>query len=113
MNSHTPGPWRVGRAGNECRIYSPADEHAIARTYGLNLNGIGVCELTGPKNKADAELIAAAPEMKDALDAFLRAIYLTPEAELHTAILKAASLASAAMRKAGGLDPALWSCIKK
>ena len=65
---HTPGPWSVGRfTGSDCRIYADPDQHAIARTYGPDLNGIGVCELTGPKNKADARLIAAAPTMLHAL----------------------------------------------
>lgn len=68
---HTPGPWHMGRKGNECRIYADRDQHAIARTYGTGLNGIGVCELTGPENKADAILIAAAPELLEALVALL------------------------------------------
>ena len=65
---HTPGPWHVGfGSGGDCRIYSDAESHAIARTYGPDLNGIGLCELTGPKNRADARLIAAAPEMLEVL----------------------------------------------
>ena len=59
----TPGPWRVGR-GSKNRIYAPyhvqPDGHAIARTYGSELNGIGVADLTGPVNIADAAYIAAA-----------------------------------------------------
>lgn len=59
----TPGPWRVGR-GSKSRIYAPyhvqPDGHAIARTYGSELNGIGVADLTGPVNIADAAYIAAA-----------------------------------------------------
>ena len=64
---HTPGPWQTGRKGNECRIYADPDQHAIAKTYGIGLNGIGVCELTGPMNQADASLIAAAPDLLEAL----------------------------------------------
>ena len=59
----TPGPWRVGR-GSKSRVYAPyhvqPDGHAIARTYGSELNGIGVADLTGPVNIADAAYIAAA-----------------------------------------------------
>ena len=60
----TPGPWHVGPSptGN-CRIYSKSETHAIARTYGPDLNSIPTCELTGPNNAADAALIALAPEM--------------------------------------------------
>ena len=66
---YTPGPWRVGQTNHGgCRIYSDSHEHAIARTYGHDLNGIGVCSLTGPENKADALLIAAAPELLAALE---------------------------------------------
>lgn len=69
---HTPGPWHTGQStGSDCRIYAPTENHAIARTYGPELNGIGVCALTGPKNKADARLIAAAPELLAALEALI------------------------------------------
>lgn len=66
--NYTPGPWYVGFPpyGN-CRIYSRAENHAIAKTYGPGLNEIGVGELTGPKNAADAVLISAAPELLQAL----------------------------------------------
>lgn len=61
-------------AGSDCRIYAPTENHAIARTYGPELNGIGVCSLTGPKNKADARLIAAAPELLAALELLMGAL---------------------------------------
>jgi hypothetical protein len=68
MSKHTPGPWEVGNAPHsDCRIYAPSEVHAIARTYGPDLNGIGVCALAGPMNQADACLIAAAPELLKAL----------------------------------------------
>lgn len=66
--NYTPGPWTVGYPPHgHCRIYSRTEVHAIARTYGNELNGIGVCDLTGPKNAADAVLISAAPELLEAL----------------------------------------------
>ena len=67
MSQHTKGPWHVGN-GCRCRIYSPDDGHAIARTYGEELNGIGVCELTGGENEADARLIAQSPAMLEELE---------------------------------------------
>ena len=64
----TPGPWTTGPAPHgHCRIYSAAETHAITRTYGPELNGIGICSLTGPQNAADAALIALAPEMVNIL----------------------------------------------
>lgn len=65
---HTPGPWVIGKKPDaHCRIYAPSETHAIARTYGPDLNGIGVCALTGPLNEADARLIAAAPDLLKAI----------------------------------------------
>ena len=70
--THTPGPWCVGQYPDaHCRIYAPKETHAIARTYGPELNGIGVCRLTGQQNAADAVLIAAAPELLDVLRAII------------------------------------------
>ena len=65
---HTPGPWHVGGTEHsKCRIYSHEESHAIARTYGPYLDGVPVAELTGPKNVADARLIASAPDLLKAL----------------------------------------------
>lgn len=65
---HTPGPWHIGpKPHGHCRIYATGEGHAIARTYDTEMNGIGVCALTGPMNEANARLIAAAPELLDAL----------------------------------------------
>jgi hypothetical protein len=61
-------PWTTGPAlHGHCRIYSEAETHAIARTYGPEFNGIGICSLTGPQNAADAALIALAPEMANVM----------------------------------------------
>ena len=69
---HTAGPWHVGVAPHgDCRIYSGSESHAIARTYWPELNGIGVCDLTGPMNRADARLIAAAPDLLASLKSVL------------------------------------------
>ncbi len=79
MSQHTPGPWEVGPAPyGDCRIYAPSEVHAIAKTYGPDLNGIGVCALTGPMNKSDARLIAAAPDLLAALREMYHA-FLDPD----------------------------------
>ncbi len=52
----TPGDWST----NGCRIYAASEGHAVARTYGPEVNGIGVAGLTGSQNRADAEFIAHA-----------------------------------------------------
>ena len=79
MSSHTPGPWKVDSAPHgDRRIYAPSEVHAIAITYGPDLNGIGICALTGPMNKLDARLIAAAPELLAALREMYHA-FLDPD----------------------------------
>jgi hypothetical protein len=76
----TPGPWTTGPAPHgHCRIYSEAETHAIARTYGPELNGIGICSLTGPQNAADAALIALAPEMVNVMLKLKAALTLDQE----------------------------------
>lgn len=74
----TPGPWTVGQKPHgHCRIYAARETHAIARTYGTELNGVGVCELTGPKNHADAIAISELPvllEIAARLQAFEAAV---------------------------------------
>jgi hypothetical protein len=82
MSQHTPGPWEVGNAPySDCRIYAPSEVHAIAKTYGPDLNGIGVCALTGPMNRADARLIAAAPDLLDALREMYHAFLETEDSQ--------------------------------
>ena len=102
MTKHTPGPWRVGvTEDSDCRIYADAyPDHAIARTYGQDLNGIGICQLTGPKNKADARLIAAAPELLSALWAMATSFHAVRGMEDH--MKQAAEMARAAIEKATG-----------
>ena len=64
----TQGPWGIGpKPLGHCRIYAPSEVHAIARTYGPTLNNVGVCQLTGPRNYADAALISLAPAMADVI----------------------------------------------
>lgn len=97
---HTPGPWTVGpKPYYHCRIYASSENHAIARTYGPELNGIGVCSLTGPQNEADARLIAAAPDLLESLRGLYAAMACyekTPEETL------ALDYASEAIAKATG-----------
>lgn len=51
---HTPGPWKFGNAHSTYFVYHGNQPHArVARTY--------------TANNADAKLIAAAPELLEAL----------------------------------------------
>lgn len=76
MSGHTPGPWFP-------TFYVYQDSRKIQRiSASTRMNGAiivadnaGVCEVkrAGPRAAADAQLIAAAPEMLDALREYLDA----------------------------------------
>ncbi len=55
-NKHTPGPWRLWKH------MDPAQPHAI-----IAMEGDPICELNAWNREANAALIAAAPEMLEAL----------------------------------------------
>ena len=56
----TPGPYAT-LDDYHVRIYAyPFDDHAIARTYGPELNGIGYASMTGDNQKNNAAYICAA-----------------------------------------------------
>lgn len=106
MSQHTPGPWRVGRAPDgDCRIYADSETHALARTYGPDLNGIGVCALNGIRNKFDAQLISAAPDLlSEAVhaSAILAAIYVNFQGVLSATICDAINVRIDALEAAIG-----------
>jgi hypothetical protein len=69
MNTHTPGPWHT----QGCTIY--AGKNRVAQTW-------DTCDdLPTPTMEADADLIAAAPEMLAALQAALVAVRYLDEHE--------------------------------
>jgi len=61
MSEHTPGPWRIGDAGNTI-FGPPTDRPAPDR----------IADMSGTKNRrANARLIAAVPAMLEALKYFV------------------------------------------
>lgn len=104
--SHTPGPWETREiAGNganipaRMEIVAPEGEGAkklIANIYGFSL----------PTGRANARLIAAAPEMYEALeelrDKVWRIIDLHRDSEARAAANMALERANAALAKARG-----------
>lgn len=94
---HTPGPWAIFDAGRDDNLF---------------VEGIGsVCKIArkGPDGRnrelemANARLIAAAPEMLEALEAIrtLSAYMISPGGGAGT-LMKIEQLADAAIRKAKG-----------
>ncbi|HEA6046743.1 TPA: hypothetical protein RXH49_006452 [Pseudomonas aeruginosa] len=61
MSKHTPGPWHVG-GPNKCTIY---DKHG--QRLANSFEGVMATQRTDSECEANARLIAAAPELLDAL----------------------------------------------
>ena len=75
VNEHTPGPWRHTEGGiidNNLAISDPLNYVEIADVYGADQHDDRGPEL--PEAKANARLIALAPEMANALDRLLKHI---------------------------------------
>lgn len=104
--SHTPGPWSVGNArvakyatGTSCEIAIHVGEgskrgNCLAIVY---MGGDGAIRATESHIEANAKLIAAAPDMAEALQAMLRA-RIDP---MGIKAYEADMLARAALAKAG------------
>lgn len=98
--SHTPGPWSIhetkGNGGNisdRVEIAGPEEgrkRSLIASIYGFKL----------PEGQANARLIAAAPELYEALEAAY--MVLKPQKSRFEEYVNAVTLARAALAKARG-----------
>ena len=58
MSKHTPGPWKKQKFGNSYEIFACDDVQSYIA--GVNLDN--------PDNKANAQLIAAAPELLEVIE---------------------------------------------
>ena len=104
--THTPGPWEAsGWAVYECSNERPVARAACASMSDCNLDPDEEewCERSGTSNReasANARLIAAAPDLLEALRSLLPlAVHVSPEdVAIHTA--------RAAIEKATGQEPA-------
>ena len=65
--SHTPGPWHVGTNGDACAVNHAvcSGPIVIAKVYG---KGYPTGKGWHPESEADAMLMAAAPELLEALE---------------------------------------------
>ncbi len=96
MSEHTPGPWRVFKGGVSGRIIGIGE-----------LNGEGVCDCGfgvwrggSEEAEANARLIAAAPELLEALQKARNALDLVDDdSEFHD-VQSAREMADAAIAKA-------------
>ena len=84
IRTHTPGPWRIGDAGNT--VFGPKTDRPSPQTIAT----LGVID-----HAANARLIAAAPEMLDALRAVWAEADGDWKSEHPTAALVRAAIAKA------------------
>jgi hypothetical protein len=100
MSAHTPGPWNVMPGRSLLHVETDCDNPGGA--------GVPICSLP-LKAEANARLIAAAPDLLDALrDALTGFTDLSngwPERELHMTPAEVIAKAVAALAKAEGRAP--------
>ncbi|KSD80016.1 hypothetical protein [Pseudomonas aeruginosa] len=96
MSKHTPGPWHVG-GPNKCTIY---DKHG--QRLANSFEGVMATQRTDSECEANARLIAAAPDLLEALIAMERekSDYMTRNNLGDPAIETTNKLARAAIAKA-------------
>ena len=87
--NHTPGPWRWTNTGyRHLKTNAGADVHDF---------GCGCCSCTGDLSDADARLIAAAPELLEALESMVEMVEMNGFGKAY-----AMDIARAAIAKARG-----------
>lgn len=107
---HTPGPWRVDEIDDEPSFF-PGIEAGDPERGGTTIVMWGEEEdenagVRGPTREvilANAKLIAAAPELADALFKFLATFPHSPDHDLSDVQRSVMAAARAALRKAGRL----------
>jgi hypothetical protein len=112
MSKHTPGPWIVTPQINRVSHRSPSGSiRAVATAHvawfvaddgSLHKSGRKAEAISENEAIANARLIAAAPELLEALDTLTAVVGLTPIAGNKVALQEAFDLARAAIVKATG-----------
>lgn len=82
---HTPGPWVVVE-----EPYDPEHDLFCRSIYSEGYNGLLIARADQDFSKADARLIAAAPELLEAADEALRCISNIDNAHASVRLLRAA-----------------------
>lgn len=72
MSAHTPGPWSVDPRGGGCVRGSRWREYTRGRAYSQVALATGDADIDPAEVDANAKLIAAAPDLAEALRPFAR-----------------------------------------
>jgi len=104
MSEFTPGPWRVGmKNGHNANIVFNENDKGIAAVYGLALHRkVDEQPEDAAEEIANANLLAAAPELYEALDVLTLVVGLTPILGDKAALQEAVDIARATLKKARG-----------
>ena len=95
MMSHTPGPWKV--AENLFGNTASYEVYANVETKSGKGGYTRICQITPRDQKANARLIAAAPELLEALEAMVEMVEMNGLGKRY-----ALDLAASAIKKARG-----------
>lgn len=93
--SHTPGPWEVAE-----NLFGSTASYEVYANVGTKSGKGGyarICQITPRDQKSNASLIAAAPEMLEALEAMVEMVEMNGLGKRY-----ALDLAASAIRKARG-----------
>ncbi len=100
MNTkHTPGPWTIGRIGDGTEHTAPIEGAGTTVGY-VEMHSFDDDETTTPEQAANARLIAAAPDLLEALRALLDASPGPDKGYVSTPYFEARQSARAAIAKA-------------
>ena len=103
MSKHTPGPWKVGKtsgwSGTEVKAIASIAWCAKASSYSSSWGDSQ--EISADEALANAHLVAAAPDLLDALEEYHRVANAVPYAQWTPAMHKAQD----AIAKAKGKKP--------
>jgi hypothetical protein len=75
MNEHTPGPWTYKLDNDSPVNFEITTAHAPTSI----VSGCGCCDSPWVSSEADARLIAAAPELLEALEEIVKEYYENPD----------------------------------
>lgn len=105
MSRHTPGPWRIFDSEFAIRVGIEGANNTSVVAFGAKGDDSGVWGETTEESKANARLIASAPELLWALGVLLAMVSNDPKYASETAPFihrKALEKARQAIAKAGG-----------
>ena len=101
---HTPGPWELGDENNQCCEVVLGTSHNLTASLDRRDRNTGEVVITRDEMLANARLIAASPDLLEALEQCLR--YIESDEYTHGRNFASGNVARDAIEKATGTRPA-------